>query len=39
MFGPFGVDLSVKYTVNRFDVPVSAQRAQIPICVRGTLTF
>ena len=24
--GPFGVDLSVKFTVNRFDMPVAAQR-------------
>lgn len=39
MFGPFGVDLSVKYTVNRFDVPLSHSVHMIPICVRGTLTF
>ena len=39
MFGPFGVDLSVKYVVNRFDVPVSHSVHMIPICVRGTLTF
>jgi len=39
MFGPFGVDLSVKYVVNRFDAPVSHSVHMIPICVRGTLTF
>jgi hypothetical protein len=39
MFGPIGVDVSVKYVVNRFDVPVSHNVHMIPICVRGTLTF
>lgn len=39
MFGPFGIDLSVKYVVNKFDVPVSHRVNMIPICVRGTLTF
>jgi hypothetical protein len=39
MVGPFGVDLSVKYTVNRFDAPVPHSVHMIPICVRGTLTF
>jgi hypothetical protein len=39
MFGPFGVDLSVKYVVNRFDAPVSHSVRMVPICVRGTLTF
>ena len=39
MFGPFGVDLSVKYAVNSFDAPVSHSVHMIPICVRGTLTF
>jgi hypothetical protein len=39
MFGPFGVDLSVKYVVHRFDDPVSHNVHLIPICVRGTLTF
>lgn len=39
MVGPFGVDLSVKYTVNRFDAPVAHSVHMIPICVRGTLTF
>ena len=38
-FGPLGVDLSVKYVVNRFDLPVSHNVHMIPICVRGTLTF
>jgi hypothetical protein len=39
MFGPLGVDLSVKYTVNRFDEPVAHAVHMVPICVRGTLTF
>jgi hypothetical protein len=39
MFGPFGVDLSVKYAVNRFDIPLAHSVNMIPICVRGTLTF
>jgi hypothetical protein len=39
MFGPFGIDLSVKYVVSRFDAPVSNTVHMIPICVRGTLTF
>jgi hypothetical protein len=39
MFGPFGVDLSVKYAVNRFDAPVAHSVHMLPICVRGTLTF
>ena len=28
--GPFGVDISVKYTVNRFSMPVSAQHPHDP---------
>ena len=39
MFGPYGVDLSGQYVVNRFDAPVSHSVHMIPICVRGTLTF
>jgi hypothetical protein len=39
MFGPFGVDLSVKYAVNRFDLPVAHSVHMIPVSVRGTLTF
>jgi hypothetical protein len=39
MFGPLGVDLSFKYTVNRFDQPVSHSVHMIPICLRGTVTF
>jgi hypothetical protein len=39
MFGPFGVDISVKYAVTRFDLPVTHGLRTIPICVRGTLTF
>jgi hypothetical protein len=39
MSGPFGVDLSVKFTVNRFDTPVTHTIYMIPVSVRGTLTF
>jgi hypothetical protein len=39
MFGPFGVDLSVKYTVNRFDAPVSHSIHMVPVSLRGSLTF
>jgi hypothetical protein len=39
MFGPFGVDVSVKYIVTNFDLPVAHGLRTIPICVRGTLTF
>lgn len=39
LFGPFGVDLSVKYAVNRFEQPVAHSVHMIPISVRGTLTF
>jgi hypothetical protein len=39
MVGPLGVDLSVKYTVNRFDAPIAHSVHMIPVCVRGTLTF
>jgi hypothetical protein len=39
MVGPFGIDLSVKYTINRFTAPVAHSVHMIPICVRGTLTF
>jgi hypothetical protein len=37
--GPLGVDLSVKFAVNRFDAPVSHQFYTIPVSVRGTLSF
>jgi hypothetical protein len=37
--GPFGVDISVKFTVNRFTVPVSHSIYMVPVTVRGTLTF
>ena len=37
--GPFGVDIAFKYTVNRFSEPVEHSIHQIPISVRGTLTF
>ena len=39
LVGPFGVDLSFKFAVNRFDVPVPHSIYDIPISVRGTLTF
>jgi len=39
MFGPFGVDLSVKFIVNRFDTPVSHSVHMVPVCLRGSLTF
>jgi hypothetical protein len=37
--GPFGVDVSVKFSVNRFDTPVPHRIYMIPVSVRGTLTF
>jgi len=37
--GPFGVDVSVKFTVNRFTTPVAHQIFMVPVSVRGTLTF
>jgi hypothetical protein len=37
--GPFGVDISVKFVVNRFKTPVTHSVYMIPVCVRGTLTF
>lgn len=37
--GPFGVDIAFKYTVNRFSTPVEHSIHQIPISVRGTLSF
>jgi hypothetical protein len=37
--GPFGVDIAFKFVVNKFDVPVSHQVFNLPISVRGTLTF
>jgi hypothetical protein len=37
--GPVGVDLSFKFVVNRFTEPVAHQVFNIPISVRGTLTF
>jgi hypothetical protein len=37
--GPFGVDISVKFTVNRFTTPVPHRIYMIPVTVRGTLTF
>jgi hypothetical protein len=37
--GPFGVDISVKFAVNRFATPVTHRLYDLPIAVRGTLTF
>lgn len=37
--GPFGVDLSVKFAVNRFTAPVTHHVYMIPVVLRGTLTF
>jgi hypothetical protein len=37
--GPVGVDISVKFAVNRFDLPVPHRFYTLPISVRGTLTF
>ena len=37
--GPFGVDITVKFTVNRFTTPVAHRIYMVPVTVRGTLTF
>jgi hypothetical protein len=37
--GPFGVDLAVKFTVNRFTTPVTHRIYMVPVSVRATLTF
>jgi hypothetical protein len=37
--GPLGVDLSVKFAVNRFSSPVSHRVYTIPVSLRATLTF
>ena len=37
--GPFGVDIAVKFVVNRFTTPVAHRIYMVPIVVRGTLTF
>jgi hypothetical protein len=37
--GPFGVDVAVKFTVNRFTTPVTHRIYMVPVSVRGTLTF
>ena len=37
--GPFGVDISVKFSVNRFETPVPHRIYMIPVSVRGTLSF
>lgn len=38
-FGPFGVDLSVKFAWNRLQEPVEHRFLTVPITVRSTLTF
>jgi hypothetical protein len=37
--GPLGVDLSVKFAVNRFIAPVEHRVYTIPVSLRGTLSF
>lgn len=37
--GPFGVDISVKFSDNRFTTPVPHRVYMVPVSVRGTLTF
>jgi hypothetical protein len=37
--GPLGVDVSIKFAVNRFDAPVPHAIYTIPVSVRGTLSF
>jgi hypothetical protein len=37
--GPIGVDIAFKFVVNKFDAPVTHQIFNLPISVRGTLTF
>jgi hypothetical protein len=37
--GPFGVDISVKFSVNQFKDPVPHRLYMVPVSVRGTLTF
>jgi hypothetical protein len=37
--GPIGVDLSIKFAVNRFDSPVPHRFYTIPVSLRGTLSF
>jgi hypothetical protein len=37
--GPLGVDIAVKYSINRFTMPVEHSVHMIPISVRGTLSF
>ncbi len=37
--GPIGVDIAFKFVVNRFDAPVAHRIFNLPISVRGTLTF
>ncbi len=37
--GPFGVDVSIKFAVNRFTAPVSHRINTVPISLRGTLSF
>jgi hypothetical protein len=39
MSGPLGVDITFKYSINRFTTPVEHSVHMIPISVRGTLTF
>jgi len=37
--GPLGVELSIKFAWNQFDVPVEHQFLTVPFTIRGTVTF
>jgi hypothetical protein len=37
--GPFGVDIAVKFVVNRFTTPVPHRIYMVPVSVRATVTF
>lgn len=37
--GPFGLDLSVKFAMNRFDVPIEHQFLTVPISLRASVSF
>lgn len=37
--GPFGLDLAVKFSLNRFDLPVSHQFLSVPISLRASVSF
>jgi hypothetical protein len=37
--GPFGVEIAVKFALNRLDEPVAHQFFTVPVVLRGTLSF